>query len=230
MPLYRTGPGFHDRDAERGTRATFGGMTAPPLAALVVAAALACSPSPRPVDSTSDTPTSPPTAAAVPTPAPTATATAAPTSTPTATPTPTPGQPPPPPPPPPPVRSAVALEPSGTTPLAAGGETVVDPASTFEIELVPRLADARIVLVDAADAHVAAKDVRELAATTRLTLAPEAPLVPGSRYVLRADGASQREMHDADGHPFAPVGFAILVAGTPPPPAPKRPPKRRHRR
>jgi hypothetical protein len=126
------------------------------------------------------------------------------------------------------VRAALAREPAGTTPLSAAGETVVDPAATFEVELAHRLPDARIVLVDAADAHVAAKDVREVAAGTRLTLAPEAPLVPGSRYVLRVDGASVREMHDADGRTFAPIGFALLVAGTPPP-EPKKPPKKRRR-
>ena len=105
----------------------------------------------------------------------------------------------------------------------------MDPASTFEVDLAARLTDARIVLVDVAEAHVAAKEVREVAATTRLTLTPEAPLVPGSRYLLRADGASQREMHDADGRAFAPIGFTILVAGTPPPPEPKKPTKKRRR-
>jgi hypothetical protein len=105
----------------------------------------------------------------------------------------------------------------------------VDPAATFEVELAPRLDDARLVLVDAAGAHVAAKDVREGAATTRLTLAPATPLVPGSRYVLRVDGAAVREMHDGDGRAFEPLGFAVLVAGTPPPPEPKKPTKKRRR-
>ncbi len=198
-------------------------MTTRTLAAILVAFATGCGPSSRPVDAP-PTPTS-----ATPTPASTSTADSAATSTSTAAQAPAaPAKPPPA--PAPAVRSAIAREPAGTTPLSAAGETGVDPASTFEVELVPRLADARIVLVDAAEAHVAAKDVRELTASTRLTLAPEAPLVPGSRYVLRADGTSQREMHDADGRAFAPVGFAILVAGTPPPPEPKKAPKRKRRR
>ena len=206
-------------------------MTTRILAAILVAFAGACGPSSRPVDATSTS-----------TPNPTATATSTATPTDTAIPAPaasadaaastaaaaTPAKPPPA--PAPGIRSAVAREPSGVTPLSAGAETVVDPASTFEIELVPRLADARIVLVDAAEAHVAAKDVRELSGSTRLTLAPEAPLVPGSRYVLRADGATQREMHDAGGRAFAPVGFTILAAGTPPPPEAKKPKKKRRAR
>ncbi len=114
--------------------------------------------------------------------------------------------------------------------LSPASETVIDPGATFEVELAPRLPDARIALVDAAEAHVAAKDVREVAATTRLTLAPEAPLTPGSRYVLRIDGADVREMHDADGRAFAPIGFPVLVAGTPPTPERKAPPKRKRRR
>jgi hypothetical protein len=124
----------------------------------------------------------------------------------------------------------VALEPAARTALTPTAETVVDPASTFQVELAPRLPDARIALVDAAEAHVAAKDVREVAATTRLTLSPEAPLAPGARYVLRIDGAAVREMHDADGRAFAPIGFPVLVAGTPPPPEPKASPKKKRRR
>ncbi len=196
------------------------------LAVALVAAAAACSPSPRPVDqaspSTSTAAIADPAAAPTPTPTPTPAAT---------TPAPSAAAPAPAPPPipAPAVRSAVAVEPAARTALSATAETVVDPASTFDIELAPRLADARIVLLDAAEAHVAAKDVRELTGTTRLTLAPEAPLTPGSRYVLRIDGASVREMHDADGRAFAPIGFAVLVAGTPPPPGPKAPPKRKRR-
>lgn len=155
---------------------------------------------------------------------PAATSTAAPTP-PTSTSTP----PAPPPPAAPPIRSALAREPAGTTALSATGENVVDPAATFEVELDARLADARLVLLDAADAHVPAQDVREVGATTRLTLAPEKPLVPASRYVLRADGAARREMRDPDGRAYAPVAFALLVAGDPPPPEPKKPARRRRR-
>jgi hypothetical protein len=106
---------------------------------------------------------------------------------------------------------------------------VVDPASTFEVEIAARLHDARLVLLDAADAHVAAGDVREVGSATRLTLAPAAPLVPGSRYVLRVDGAARRETHDAEGRAFAPLAFPLLAAGTPPTPAPKKPVRRRRR-
>lgn len=183
-------------------------MTPRALLAAVLAAVLAASCTPSP----SEPP--PPAAAAAP-----ASATGASQAPPA----------PPAPPPPAPVRSALAREPAGATALAATGENVVDPAATFEVELDARLPDARLVLVDAADAHVPAKDVRELGATTRLTLSPEKPLVPASRYVLRVDGAARRELHDADGRAHAPVAFALLVAGDPPPPEPKKPARRRRR-
>jgi hypothetical protein len=127
--------------------------------------------------------------------------------------------------------AAAAIEPSGRVPLVAGSETVVDPGATFELELSSRSADARLVLLDGRDALVAATSAREVgAASTRLTLAPAAPLSPGSRYVLRLDGAVTRELHDADGRGYEPVAHHLLAAGTPPPPEPKKSPKRRRRR
>jgi hypothetical protein len=108
------------------------------------------------------------------------------------------------------------------TVLAPGAEAVVDPAATFEVELSARASDARLVLVDARDDLVAASGSRELSSTTRLTLVPAAPLVPGSRYALRVDGAATRELHDEAGRAYEPVSVAILAAGTPPPPEPKK--------
>lgn len=189
--------------------------------AVIVVAATSCEPSARPVDQAA---TPPP--ASAPSPEPSAT----PSPSPAPAPAPAPAPTAPAPTPTPTVRSALALEPVLMTALSASGDTVVDPASTFALELAHRLPDARVALLDAADAHVASKDVRELGATTRLTLAPEAHLVPGSRYVLRVDGAAVREMHDADGRAFAPIAFPILVAGSPPPPEPKTPPRKKRRR
>jgi hypothetical protein len=125
---------------------------------------------------------------------------------------------------------AAALEATQRLPLAPGAEVVVDPAATFEVELSARAPDARLVLVDGRDDLVPASGARELAAGTRLTLAPAAPLVPGSRYALRLDGAATRELHDEAGRAFAPLSLPILAAGTPPPPEPKRPARRKRRR
>jgi hypothetical protein len=140
----------------------------------------------------------------------------------------------PPPAPPPPAtenqRGATAIEPTQRIPLAPGAEVVVDPQATFEVELSARVADARILLVDARDDMVPAAGSRELSAGTRLTLAPSAPLVPGSRYALRIDGAAERELHDQAGRAFSPLTLPILAAGTPPPPEPKRPPRKKKRR
>jgi hypothetical protein len=118
------------------------------------------------------------------------------------------------------------------TALAPGAEAVVDPAATFEVELSERAADARLVLLDGRDDLVPASGARELSATTRLTLVPAAPLVPGSRYALRVDGASSRELHDDAGRAYAPISVTVLAAGTPPPPEakPEKKPSRKKRR
>lgn len=128
------------------------------------------------------------------------------------------------------LRSAAALEPAARIPLTPGGEVVVHPAATFEVELSARVADARLVLVDARDDLVPASGSRELAAATRLTLAPAAPLVPGSRYLLRLDGATDRELHDDAGRAFSAVSLPLLAAGSPPPPEPKKPGRKKRRR
>ncbi|HEY6004565.1 MAG TPA: hypothetical protein VIV57_16955, partial [Anaeromyxobacter sp.] len=127
------------------------------------------------------------------------------------------------------ITRAVAAEPTGPSALSGVAETVIDPASSFHVEVSGRIADARLVLLDSADAHVPARSTCELGATTQLTLSPAAPLVPGSRYVLRVEGASRREVRDGD-RSYAPLSFALLAAGTPPPPEPKRKPKSKSRK
>jgi hypothetical protein len=128
------------------------------------------------------------------------------------------------------VREAVALDPTGPIPLARDEETVVDSAASFRVELRGEVPDGRLVLLDAADAIVPSSGTREVGATTRFTLAPAAPLVPGSRYVLRLDGARARELQDVAGRTFAPLNLTVLVAGEPPKPEPKPAPKRKRRR
>jgi hypothetical protein len=163
----------------------------------------------------------------------TATATATPTATPRPTPTisPVPGAPAAPRPRPAllPHSRAAAIEPAGPAPLAQDAETVVDPASSFHVELPGRIADARLVLLDASDAHVEARSTHEVGGKTQLTLAPASPLVPGSRYVLRVEGATAREVREGD-RAYAPISFTLLAAGTPPPPEPKKKPKKLRKR
>jgi len=128
------------------------------------------------------------------------------------------------------LRSAVAVETAARVALAPGSEAVVDPGATFELELSARSPDARLTLVDARDDVVPSTGARELATDTRLTVVPGAPLVPGSRYALRLDGAVERELHDAGGRAYSPLTLPILVAGTPPPPEQRAKPKRKRRR
>lgn len=126
-----------------------------------------------------------------------------------------------------PLREAVALEPGGISrPLVRDGETSVDPAATFRIELAGAIRDARLILLDGQEALVPASAATETGDTTRLTLAPTAPLPPGSRFTLRVDGASVREVHDAQGAAYSPVALALRATGTPPAPEPR--PKRKH--
>jgi hypothetical protein len=127
------------------------------------------------------------------------------------------------------LRAAVAVEPAARLPLTPGAEVVVHPEATFEVELSARVADARLALVDARDDLVPASATRELGAGTKLTLAPAAPLVPASRYVLRLDGVSDRDLHDDAGRAFAAVTLPLLAAGAPPPPEPKKAAKKRRR-
>ncbi|WP_242345491.1 hypothetical protein [Anaeromyxobacter terrae] len=123
------------------------------------------------------------------------------------------------------LREAVALDPAGPIPLSRDEETVVDPATTFRLVLAAEVPEARLVLLDGADAIVASSGTREVGATSTLTLTPSAPLVPGSHYLLRLDGARTRELHDAAGRAYAPLNLSLLVAGEPPKAEPKPKPK-----
>jgi hypothetical protein len=128
------------------------------------------------------------------------------------------------------VREATALQPGDTvSPLAPQGPTAVDPSATFRVVLAGPSRDARLALLDAADAAVPATAGVELGEGTLLTLSPAAPLVPGARYQLRLDGAVTRELHLGDGT-FTPVAYALTVTGEPPAgakPARRRPSRRR---
>lgn len=129
------------------------------------------------------------------------------------------------------LREAVALEPGGALlALAAEAETVIDPGARFRVVLAVASEDARLLLLDRNDAVVAGEGAHELGQSTKLTLAPSAPLVAGRRYTLRIDGASTRELHGPAGTAFTPVSFKVLVAGTPPPPEPERKPATRRKR
>ncbi len=126
------------------------------------------------------------------------------------------------------VREAAALQPGDTTAaLTPDGVTAVDPSATFRVVLAGACRDARLALHDAADAAVPATAGVEIGETTVLTLSPAAPLLPGSRYQLRLDGAVARELHMGD-RSFTPAVYALQATGEPPPARP--PPRKRSRR
>jgi hypothetical protein len=123
------------------------------------------------------------------------------------------------------VREAVVLRAAGDpTALSTDAETVVEPDARFRVTLGAESRDARLLLLDAADAIVPSTASHAIGDETELTLSPTDPLVPGSRYRLRVDGAVGRELHAGD-RAYAPALYALRVAGEPPPPLPS--PKRR---
>jgi hypothetical protein len=130
------------------------------------------------------------------------------------------------------LQEAVALDPTGAAgPLDRTGETTVDPAATFRVQLSAPCRDARLELLDASDALLPAASTREVVAgATKLTLAPSAPLAPGAHLQLRLDGAVTREWHDATGRAFHPLVLKLVVAGAPPPPEPSDTPRARRRK
>lgn len=159
----------------------------------------------------------------------------APAAAPAAPPAPEPAPAPPPPPPAAPeraVKEALAVPPGeGATaaPLSPDGETVVDPASSFRVVLAGTCRDARLLLLDGSGAALPAGERAEVGDTTVLSLTPGAPLLPGSRYQLRLDGAVGRELHLSD-HAYPPSRYALRAAGDPPPPPPRAVPKKKRRR
>jgi hypothetical protein len=128
-----------------------------------------------------------------------------------------------------PLIAAEAVEPSGArVALSPSIEAIVDPASSFRVVLPGRSEDARLSLLDGADALVPATATREVGTQTVLSVAPRQPLTPASHYLLRIDGARSRNLHDTAGRAAAPVELPMVVAGTPPEP-PKKAARRRRR-
>lgn len=138
---------------------------------------------------------------------------------------------PPPPPLPAPLAAAEAVEPSGArVELSPSTEAVVDPASTFRVVLPGRSDDARLSLLDAADALVPSTGTREVGDQTVLGITPRQPLVPASRYLLRVDGARERDLHDEAGRAAGPVELHLVAAGSPPEKPAKAVRKKKRRR
>jgi hypothetical protein len=126
------------------------------------------------------------------------------------------------------VAEAQALTPGSGTPLLPADATPVDPAATFRVVLKGRLPDARLSLLEG-DAMVPSAGAREAGLATTLSLQPTAPLRPGSRYRLRVDGATRREITAADGSRRAPVEWVLQATGEPPADRSRAKPKKKAR-
>ncbi len=127
-----------------------------------------------------------------------------------------------------PVTAALATTSGQDQPLALDGVTLVDPGSSFRVEVGAQLTDGRLALHDEQDAMVPSTGTAEIGTSwTRYRLVPDGPLRAGSSYTLRVDGASSREAHDPAGRPYAPVIIELKTTGDRPA-AP--PPRKRARR
>jgi hypothetical protein len=115
----------------------------------------------------------------------------------------------------------VAVIVGAAEPLSLAGPISVDPGATFRVVLRGRFTDARLSLLDAADAMVPGAGGREAATDTTVTFEPATPLRPAASYRLRVDGAASRELHAEDGSPRAPVELLVVAAGTAPEPRSK---------
>ncbi len=118
-----------------------------------------------------------------------------------------------------PVLAAEAFLPDGRTiALSPEAPALVDPAARFRIAVGAELTDARLAVLDAADAAVPSTGAVEIGAASRFTLEPSEPLRPGSSYLVRLDGAASSEIHGARGETFAPLVLQVRTAGDPPAP------------
>ena len=118
-----------------------------------------------------------------------------------------------------PVSTAVAVVAGQELPLARDGDTVIDPAASFRLEVAAQITDGRLALHDERDAMVASAGTTELGSSrTLFRLAPEAPLTPGSAYTLQLDGAASREAHDPAGRAYAPIVLSVKTSGERPRP------------
>jgi len=132
-----------------------------------------------------------------------------------------------------PLLSAQAETPGagdGPARLLRDGEALVSATARFAVEAGAPLYDARLVLYDGQEALVEVQGAAEIgSASSRFTLTPVRPLRPGSRYVLRLEGAQSRELHDLAGQAFRPLSFPLLVSGQRPPDPPPRKAKKKRR-
>jgi hypothetical protein len=128
-----------------------------------------------------------------------------------------------------PLTAAEASATGVTVPLARDGSlTLVDPGSSFRVEVAARISDARLILLDAQEALVPASGTTEVGSSTRFTLVPAAALRPGTSYSLRLDGVAGREFHDDSGRGYRPLSLPLRATGQPP--APSRTKKRSKRK
>jgi hypothetical protein len=128
-----------------------------------------------------------------------------------------------------PVVAVEARRGAAATSIPVDGASIptIDPGSTFEVRLPFAVRGARLVLLDARDAMLPSSAETEVGATSRFTLVPLEPLLPGSRHVLRLVGVETRLVKADDGRSFEPLAAPFRVSGEPPAAPPKKAKKKR---
>ncbi len=130
-----------------------------------------------------------------------------------------------------PLSAAVAVVGGEELAIDPAGGALVDPGASFRVEIAVPLTDGRLALHDEQDAMVASSGTSEVGTSwTRYRLVPDEPLVPGTSYALRVDGAAARELHDPSGRAYAPVVLKLKTKGERPPSAPARKHRGKRRR
>lgn len=131
-----------------------------------------------------------------------------------------------------PLSSAVAIVAGKEQPLSRTGTTLIDPLLQvqFRIDIAVPITDGRFALLDEQNAMVSSTGENQLSgSSTHYTLTPEGALIPGTKYRLRVDGSSVREIHDAAGRAYLPLFIELKTTGERPPTGTKSR-RGRHRR
>ncbi len=128
------------------------------------------------------------------------------------------------------ISLAEARRADASVPLARDALTIIDTRAEFHVSTAQPIVDGRLALLDEQEAAIPSVGTVEIGGQSRFTLVPKAPLVPGTAYTLRLDGAASRDLHDASGAAYSPLSLRLKSAGEKPPPPPKKRVRSRRRR
>jgi hypothetical protein len=125
--------------------------------------------------------------------------------------------------------TAVAVGPDGArVPVTREGDTAIPPGASLELSSPLALVDVRFRVFDEDDRLVPVREQISVGKGTRVAIAPEEPLPPGSAFRLEIAGQLDPHPTTVDGTHFGDRVLRFHTTGEKPPPPP--PPERKHRR